>query len=180
MSTQGPSFAGTVSQISTNDGGNVWSNLNNIKANDGLFASMPFESTFFSAGNSLVTTNFGFSVPTTATINGITVAINRRQDNTSTQDSGIQLLKASTVVGTNKSTGASWPSTATTITFGSVSDLWGTTWTPAEVNGSGFGFQLDCVGNSFAGSQANVDYITITITYTPAAGTNLGRMFAMF
>ncbi len=58
-----------------------------------------------------------------------------------------------------------------TATYGSASDLWGTTWTPAEINNTNFGVSLSVLNQSgFSSRTASVDYIQITVTYTaPAA-----------
>ena len=48
--------------------------------------------------------------------------------------------------------------------YGSTSDLWGTTWTAADINNSDFGVAL--AANSTNARIAYVDYMQITVTYT--------------
>ncbi|RII26153.1 MAG: hypothetical protein CXR31_10620 [Geobacter sp.] len=44
--------------------------------------------------------------------------------------------------------------------------MWGTTWTPADINASNFGVALACVNQSTGATRtASVDYITVTVTY---------------
>ncbi len=51
----------------------------------------------------------------------------------------IKLIKGGVISGTDKSTGATIPTTLTTVNYGSASDLWGLTFTPTDINSSNFG-----------------------------------------
>lgn len=53
----------------------------------------------------------------------------------------VQTLKAGSAVGTNMS-GASVPGTEGTVTFGSSSSLWGSSWTYSDINASDFGLNI--------------------------------------
>ena len=51
--------------------------------------------------------------------------------------------------------------------YGTTSDLWGTTWTPADINASNFGVALSANSSGTGATRtASVDYIQITVTYT--------------
>jgi len=132
--------------------------------------------------NYFVVTGLSSTVPAGATINGITVKIERYNAGaandfpTTIVDSAIYLTKdGSTVIGNNKSTGATWQSSDnnTTVDFGSSSDLWGTTFTAAEVNASTFGVMispaLSVNGQGENGSSAKIDQVIITVDYTGGA-----------
>ncbi|MBK6281838.1 MAG: hypothetical protein IPF54_03470 [Draconibacterium sp.] len=76
-------------------------------------------------------------------------------------------MKAGVPVGDNKAnTTTDWPTSETAFPYGGTSDLWGTTWTPAEINAINFGVSL--VANSNNNRTAYVDYISIAVTYTVA------------
>ena len=90
-------------------------------------------------------------------------------------DNVIRLAKAGTAVGDNKSTVVVWPSTEGAITYGSPTDLWGTTWTPAEINASGFGATLNPL-NTGNGENAWVDYHQIIVYYTLPGSTCNGAI----
>ena len=108
-------------------------------------------------------TNFGFSIPATATITGISVEINRWASGSSVQDNQVQLLRGS-AVGSDRSSGIDWSTNnSTVVTYGG--DLWGTTWTPAQINNSNFGVTLDVSDNTGGSRTAFVDYVRITVTY---------------
>jgi hypothetical protein len=54
-------------------------------------------------------------------------------------------------------------------TYGGATNTWGQTWTEAQINSTGFGVTLSALNESgFASRTASVDYIRITVAYTPA------------
>ncbi|KDN56607.1 T9SS sorting signal type C domain-containing protein [Flavobacterium seoulense] len=124
--------------------------------------------------NNLQATTFGFAIPSNAKITGIQVVVNRySSDNSSSRyvrDNTIQLIKTTGVVGVNKAvTASNWLITSSNVNYGNESDLWGTTWTPAEINSSSFGVAL-AVNISASGllgdvTTATVSSIGITVTY---------------
>jgi len=85
------------------------------------------------------------------------------------QDSTVQLLKAGSTTGSNKASSTTWANTGTTstVTYGSSTDLWGTTWTATDINNTSFGLRFIAKNVAAASSTASVDSITITVYYTP-------------
>lgn len=163
FASAGPNFAGTGADDSSNGGNISWTNLSNITATDGSYAA----ATFNVSGDIthyLKATNFGFSIPAGSTINGITATVNE-MTNATNVDTEIKLIKAGVIQSTNRSTGATWPAGSfVDRTYGGASDLWGTTWTPSDINSSNFGFALSSTTSTTG--QARVDSIKITINYT--------------
>jgi hypothetical protein len=166
MATAGPN-----SGTGATSGSPAWSNPTNVGASDDARATCGVAASGVSG--TLTVTAFGFAIPGGSTIDGITVAIERRSTtNNVIDDNSIRLTKASAAVGDNKATATKWPlNTDSTATYGGVADLWGTTWSVAEVNDSGFGVAI-LADNTDAGStrSAQVDHVTITITYTAGGG----------
>lgn len=117
-------------------------------------------------------TAFGLAIPSGATILGIQLAIPHLVSAfSSAQDSGVYLLKAGSVVGSNHSVGASLVGNSTLV-YGSSTDLWGTTWSPADINNSGFGFALS-VTATLSGAHPEVEIfsdIVMTVYYRLASG----------
>jgi hypothetical protein len=73
-----------------------------------------------------------------------------------------------TNIGNNKAdTTTFWPTSQTTASYGSSSDLWGTTWQPFKVNNSNFGVRLSVQNNVALVRTAYVYWIKITVYYTP-------------
>jgi len=77
-------------------------------------------------------------------------------------DNSVRLIKGGTVTGSNLAyTVGPWNTVDTYTSYGSSSNLWGTTWTPAEINASNFGAVLSA---SVANGTARVDHMRITVT----------------
>lgn len=76
-------------------------------------------------------------------------------------DQSVRLLKAGVVTGNNYAqTTSAWTTTDTYTTYGGAGDLWGTTWTEAEVNANNFGAVFSA---SVQNGTARVDHIRISI-----------------
>lgn len=125
-------------------------------------------------GNSqqLRCTNFGFSVPTGATIDGIEIVIERNGTNNTVErvkDADVSLRPS---LAENKAnTGLAWPTTDTEATYGGATDTWSDTFTPADINDSGFGCHLQVnIANIFVSETASVDIIKMKVYYTEAVG----------
>ena len=170
----GPIDAGTGA--TSGGAGTAWSNPGNVIANDNVYTTVSGTGSAFS--EYLYATNYGFSIPSTATITGIQVAIGRYTSGSGEtayiQDNSVQLLQGGTGGGTNEAyTSTNWPTSEGTANYGTTTDLWGSTWTPAQINNSGFGVQLKVNNTSGSHSRtANVDYIEVTVTYTISGTLN--------
>lgn len=172
MATSGPNYPGTVASLSnagTSESSDNWlnpSNVNSDNATESTIVAATYDSPDIS--ELLVCSNFGFALPS-AIIDGITVEIDRRSIIASSgKDFRVQLAKGTTfanLVGTNKAVPATiWPSSSTVATYGGVSDLWGTTWTEAEIESSSFAVMISCQAN-IANADVGIDYVRVTITY---------------
>jgi hypothetical protein len=161
--SQGPSFAGTGGDDSS-IGTGVWSNTGNITADDGssstvnVFASTPSQY--------LTATNFGFTIPAGATIEGIAIQV--KKGGAGATDNAVRLIKAGSVQSFDESSGTAWSSSPTYASYGGAADLWGGTWTPGDINASNFGFAISGQATSTVG--LSVDAITATVYYS-APGT---------
>ncbi len=172
-----PSITGTTTTTNARTGGNViitgtadWVNPGYITADDTSYASASLTGSVLSSGY-LEGTNYGFAIPADAVINGIVVTIGRhesgtRSDYLDVRDSTVRLLKAGAMIGNNKAaTGTEWPTpNPIAAIYGTTADLWGTTWTPADINANNFGVALSVV--SGVNRIAYVDYMRISVTYT--------------
>lgn len=79
-------------------------------------------------------------------------------------DTVVRLVKAGAVVGSNLAdTSTLWPGVDAYVTYGGTANLWGTTWTAAEVNAADFGV---VVSATVVGGVASVGHVRITVAYT--------------
>lgn len=122
---------------------------------------------------------FNFNVPVGATINGISVVIVRGKVPPKTvTDNSVRLLKAQVPVGSDYAIDLHWPDDLTGIQYGGATDLWGTAWTPADINDVGFGVALSADLSN--GAAAEVDSFRVKVNYTiPATAARSSTHFLM-
>jgi hypothetical protein len=164
-----PTAAGPNNARTGADGGgsgSSWSSPGNITADDTSYATYSLSS--HGGSHYLNGTNYGFNIQAGATITGIQVTIMRQSSSSnSLTDNVVQLLKGGNRVGSDYSSSTSWPTSMTAASYGGSSDLWGTTWTVNDINATNFGVALSVSNGSFSGRTASVDYMQITVYYTP-------------
>lgn len=170
MSSAGPNSGGTFANVPVS-GAFIWGSLSNAGASDNTYAFSSYGGGLsLTESDQLKATNFGFSIPGGATINGVVVEIEKKVSSAAfnTKDKTVQLVKGGTASGNNKASASVWPTSDAYSTYGSSSDLWGLTLTDSDINASNFGvivtIQSDGTGKS--SYAAYVDHIRITVYYT--------------
>ncbi len=157
-----------------------WGGLTNTATADGNDATASTLLGVLASANTyyLQITGFNFNVPTSNTICGVTASI-VHQDATvlslggTISDNSLVLVKGSALVtgtGSNHAQSGAWPRGGGTANYGTSTDGWGSTWTPFDINNSGFGIALSASVNSgLAGLViiAAVDQITVTVYSSP-------------
>ncbi len=163
----GWTFVGNATSIA--NGGSVpwWSiGASDLSAADATYAQgdyiNPTLIDYAIVGNTL-----GFSVPAGALITGVEVRSRTRE-----KDIGesnlilVKLVKGGTIVGDNAiSTPVPLVAAETLYTYGSSSDLWGITLTPADVNASTFGFAQQHQGASATNAWVEVNSFEVNVHY---------------
>jgi len=182
MADTGATSPGTLADDAA-VGAVAWSNPGNAASSNDVYAV--FSTSGVQQSHYLKATNFGFSVPAGATIDGVAVSIERKAGHDSTLrnvvDSVVKLVVGGTVSGNNKAaTSTKWPTSDGSVSYGGAADLWGLTPSAADVNGSDFGVVLSATSAGSNGkTSGSVDHITITVTYTASSGetvsVTLGR-----
>lgn len=143
----------------TTGSGTAWTNPSRITADDGSSASTSATST-----QDLLGSSYGFTIPTWATIDGIEFSAKWQMPGWAAGTLTWYVYKGGSRVATTF-TGWFNAVSANTVTKGSSTELWGTTWTPAEINASNFGTALAISGNG-SGNWCNVDWHKVTIYFT--------------
>lgn len=152
----------------------AWTNPGNITASDGVFAVTGTLGAV-AVSHWLKATNFGFAIPTGAVIRGIVAEVQRKQTPPGipgpvspwVADNAVRIVKGGTIQATDRSSPSLWPLASAYASYGSAADLWGQTWTAADLNASTFGVALSArnTQSTFA-TGASVDHIRITVYYT--------------
>ena len=183
MATAGPNFPSVGENIASGLPNAVpWTTPSGITASGGTLAQC-IAATFDSPDPTdyLNARGFGFAIPVGSTINTITVTINRRSIIAgSGRDQALYLRDSFGALAsvTSKHDGATtWPSALTSRTYSGSpgASYWDLSLTDAQavtmVNSANFGVSLIGVA-LIANADIEVNYITVTIDYTPPAGTN--------
>jgi hypothetical protein len=169
--SQGPLAGTPPATVNTSVGNVTWQNLANLFSTS---SSSYVLFTFRIRSYYIVGQGFGFSIPTGATINGIIVTLqaigNDANSGITPRDYSVKIVKNNTITGTDKSTLASLTPNLTFVnrTYGSSTDLWGTTWTAADINNSNFGvaYSAEVPTNPKGGPGVEVRNLRITVHYT--------------
>ncbi len=119
--------------------------------------------------NYLKVSDFGFNIPGNAIMEGIEVRIGRYTSGSSTprqRDYEVRLVKNNTVTGNNLAKPDGWPTSEQAEDYGGSNNLWGESWTAADINSSQFGVALSVINpHNYYDRTAYVDYIRVTVHY---------------
>ncbi len=149
----------------------AWNIPNNAKISDNVY-STAVGGRYGATSHYLKSTNFGFSVPTGATIDGIIVQFERFANTADlVSDSKVRIVKADgSISTTDRKAAGYWSTTEAYYTYGSSSDKWGESWTAANINDADFGVAIS-TSNVPAGTSF-IDHVRIIVYYT--VGVDLG------
>jgi hypothetical protein len=168
-----PSTAADDSSLS----GDTWSNPNNAKVADASYATST--DTNPNHTHYLKTTNYGFSIPAGSDIQGIVVEVLRHASSSGVNnvtDYAVKIVKSDGSIGVaNKADTVSlWPTSDAYAAYGGAADLWGESWSVADINSSNFGVAFSANLTPDTSVTAFVDFIRVTVYYSIGADpTNL-------
>jgi hypothetical protein len=136
----GPRNGGTFSNAPSAGSSQNWLNAGNVATSNNVYANFANLPDVVGAHTDyIVATNFGFNIPTTATVAGVMVEIERSDPNGKTSDYSIRLVKGGVIGGNDKAANVAYPVADAYRSYGSTSDMWGNTFTPLEINSPDFG-----------------------------------------
>jgi hypothetical protein len=140
--------------------GGEFTNPNNAFAQDTLYAVCGH-------GDEQRYGNFSFTIPPSATINGILVTMVANSTSTQTpRNFNASLYFGSSNSHTSTKTTGNFGSTESTLTVGGATDTWGRTWSASEINNTNFRLRLDS-GTHDNGETINLNYVHVTVYFTP-------------
>jgi hypothetical protein len=173
MAEQGPLFCGTGANF--DDGGTTaWSDPTNIEGDTTATAATCSISSNGGTSHRLRCSNFGFSIPAGASIDGVLVEVEQQSANNSRQRwNSVLLLVAGSETGDDRSDASNIQNSKLFKDFGSSSDGWNASLTRAQVNATGFGVSLKIDRNSVNTTTTSFFRCRITVTYTEGAQTRV-------
>jgi hypothetical protein len=159
----------------TSSGGGNVSGEANAYASDNSYA------TFDNPSDQAEYRDFGFSVSSGATIDGIRIAlegnkVNRTLDVSLSWNGGTSWTTGS---GTGvKNTGSLFSTSDKTIILGGSTDVWNRTWSASDFSNGNFRVRLHAVSSGL-GDTVNIDQLQVKVHYTlPAQGSISGQKFS--
>ncbi len=169
-SHQQESNVGTgAANIGTTGTGWKASTLANALLVDGTETDLTSAMPLNSATKLLVLTGFNFNIPAGATVTGVAVSVTRRSTSSSGEfirDAVVELV-GGFGTSTSLATADPWPATLAAAIYGGVSELWGASLTPADVNSANFGIAIAAQNTDPAvAHNAHIDGATVTVYYT--------------
>lgn len=179
MASTGAKFPTAGTQVSESPWlDDAWTGATDIFSDNGTAAQVT-AATFDSGDQTSVLKASGFdfsSIPDDAIIQGVTAITNAWYANGTGSIDLMQLLDTGgSKVGTNLAATpvALTTTTTATQTWGSSSNLWGNTLTPAWVKDADFGVAIGCLSTA-ANTDVFVDYVTLNIEWHPAINAAAG------
>lgn len=152
----------------------VWTNPTNAGASDDARATAAMNSAIAHVNHTCylwcLAHDGGLNaIPVGATINGIQIDIEKRKTAGlgNAKDNSLRLIKGGALVGDDKASALAYGGSDAVASYGGAADLWGTTWTRAQVVAADFGVGLSCKAEAGT-ATAGIDDIIVTVTYTLA------------
>ncbi|KKK84522.1 hypothetical protein LCGC14_2782500, partial [marine sediment metagenome] len=147
-----------------------WLNTNSVTTQNDDDAYVSLSTSTEDTSDWLILSNFGFNIPTGAVIDGIEVLMDREATQSSSiRDEQLYLRKTGGQIGDNKADSVNyWDIIDDDIydSYGGTTDLWGTTWTAAEINSVDFGIDLYVKYFGSVATDARIDHLQIRVYYT--------------
>lgn len=179
QTSQGPNSGGTFTSVSYTGPSALninFVNPDNAATDNNVFSTVNIsEEGATGYPNYLRASNFGFSIPSGSTINGIEVVSEQKYNTFGDLLEGlVYIVKADGTIGTiNKANTSTFIglSDEPGITYGSSSDLWGESWTYSDINDPDFGIVITPYCDGCAFTIFYIDHIRITVYYTESGGS---------
>ena len=113
----------------------------------------------------LVADELSLEIPMGGRIEGIVVEVLRAGDESIADDS-VRIVRRGSIGTAERALPQTWLDEPAWVAYGSPDDLWGETWSPADVNSDDFGVALSAAYTSTAGNtRAYVDQVRVTVHY---------------
>ncbi|MFY0568789.1 hypothetical protein ACN28E_33895 [Archangium lansingense] len=145
-----------------------WALIDNSRLEDGARAAV-YAMVYNEVSSTLETSGYGFTVPTNARIAGVELQVLRSSmSGVGVFDYRVRLRGPGQRLSANRAWTEEWKSTPERITYGRLSDRWGATWTPADINDPAFGVSFETHYPSHGGNDYTyVDSTALTVFYCP-------------
>lgn len=157
--------------VSEPGAGYTWSEVTNAKCDDDESRAHSAPLTRGQYTQVLKISNFGFSIPADARIEGIEVVLIRKADVADAiVDKAVQLMRDNVQVGADLRLSSRWDETWTAVYYGDGVEDWDHAWSVHEINSAGFGVAISAM-NLGAIATPQVDEVLVTVHFTYGASS---------
>lgn len=142
--------------------------INAATSGDGNYATVTLNQSTYPS-DLLRSYDFGLNIPSSKTINGIRVNVIGFADNANYMTPYYVILRKNFTTAATKTwdTVTYFSNSISTLSYGGGSDLWGTTWTPTDLNSSGFGVDIQVRNETgFMNQTAYIDNIQVVVWFS--------------
>lgn len=170
----GPAHPSSLTQRVASSGDVAWDAVSGAGDEDGVPASATLGP--LQTSQTLVATGFGLSLPAGKTPSGVIVEVEELADSGASWvvvEKELRLVLGGAAVGEERSDPhlQGWPREAELVPHGGASDLWGATFSAADVAGADFGVQLAAYNYSGGATvTVGVEQIRVRVLFDPVAG----------
>jgi len=150
-----------------NGGSGDWNKPTNIMLSDNSFASTTSNQNG-TVSEYIVASQFNFNIPTSATITGVKVMIEKEAigEQQEVKDEVVKLVKNGMIIGENYAFPAIWENEEFFQSYGGSDSKWGTSLNVEDVNNGEFGIALSVRLNGVGEvPSAKIDYIGMVVYY---------------
>lgn len=171
-------FAGGAVDNASIGNNRIWSNPN--LATGGTNATYATVIVDGEISHYLYLTNYAFTIPPNATIDGVVVTPMRRSSSTAnggSRDSALRLITNSIIGTVDRATATIYTVTDTTENHGSSTDTWGVVLSPVTINSPTFGtaFAVTKPSSVSSAHTISVDFVRITVYYSLPSSSRYRR-----
>lgn len=153
--------------------GTPWTNKANASASDDVYTTSSVQPFLASEIKTkyLLSTGYGFTIPSNATITGVRVGIEAKCGTTlKARFEEVELIiDGVRITGSDQSALEAITDSDVVYTFGSASNLWGQSPTPQAVNGGNFGASVR-LGQNGGPTTVSIDHIEMTVFFKSRGG----------
>ncbi len=142
-----------------------WLDTDNIFTDDSTYATCTGNTGGSGTLQTLYALDYGFEIPSGATVKGIEFEVQRKADGAGGFDLNANAISSvGPILGDNAADAGEWATGEETIVYGGPAELFGKTWSPAAVNDSGFGLTLQ--PTYLENLEYAVDHVRCRVFYT--------------
>ena len=163
-----------TNQPKNGSGGTSWTSPGNVASSNNAYATFQIPGQAYSDWIRIYNFNCGISAG--ATINGIELKIERKSEHYGVhRDDDVTLAAGFSAKADKADFSTFYLMSDIIVSYGNSSDLWGTSWTPAEINDLNVFFSV--ANDACCNETVSIDHVQVCVWYTEAGEETANAIF---